>query len=162
MTPGISQPTPQPTPPRSTRSLTVALYVNAALLAAILLSLLNGRSRSPLESISLTSTAFGQTLQPIAGGAGFYLMPAQFSTNAWGCYVMDVDAQTLVCYVYDPAKPGNLRLAAARSFALDRQLRSYNTTPPPYDVQQIIELERDTARRPEELNPTTRPTVPNE
>jgi hypothetical protein len=154
MTSGTSQ--------HRSRSFTLALYVNAALLAAILLSLLNSRGRSPLDSISLNSTAFGQIAQPIAGGAGFYLMPAQFSTNSWGCYVMDVDAQTLVCYVYDSAKPGNLRLVAARSFALDRQLRSYNTSPSPYDVQQVIEQERDTARRPEELNPATKPTVPNE
>lgn len=147
---------------RPARSLTIALYLNAGLLAVIALVLL-GRGRGPLESITLNSAAFGQQApQAIAGGAGFYLMPAQFSGNSWGCYVMDVDAQTLVAYVYDPAKPGTLRLAAARNFSFDRQLRSYNTAPKPEDMKAVVDQEHETSRRPEELNPATKPNVPNE
>jgi hypothetical protein len=140
---------------RSTRSLTIALYLNAGLLALIALLLIN-RSKSPFES-----TAFGQSVQPIAGGAGFYLMPAQFSPNAWGCYVMDVDAQTLVAYVYDQrSSPATLRLAAARSFAFDRQLRSYNTQPAIEEIEQIIRTIRDNAGTTTSDGPATRPVVP--
>ena len=143
-------------------SLTLALYFNGAMLALIVILLASGRGRSAVDSITLDSTAFGQQApMAIAGGAGFYLMPAQFSGSSWGCYVMDVDAQTLVCYVYDPAKPGTLRLAAARNFSFDRQLRSYNTLPKPEDMEQVIKLERDTARRPAAMNPATEPAVSN-
>ena len=141
------------------RSLTVALYVNAALLAMILVALLV-RGRSPFESV-----AFGQQVpQPIAGGGGFFLMPAQFASNAWGCYVMDVDAQTLVAYRYNPtggnSGVGTLSLAAARSFVYDRQLRKYNTTSPlPEEVQQIVRAERDQSLRPD--GATTKPIIPN-
>ena len=145
--------------PRPARPLTIPLYLNAALLAGILIALVsNGRGRSPLDTITLSSTALGQQApQAIAGGAGFYLMPAQFATNSWGCYVMDVDAQTLMAYVYDVASPRTLRLVAARNFSFDRQLRSYNTAPRPEDMDAVVKLERDNARRPEE--PATRPAV---
>lgn len=161
MTPTATTATSSRESKKTGQGLTLALWFNGVMLALIALVLL-GRGRSPFDSIMLSSSALAQQVQPIAGGAGFYLMPAQFAGNAWGCYVMDVDAQTLVAYVYDPAKPGTLRLAAARSFAMDRQLRNYNTTPSPYDVQKIVDLERDTARRPENLNSTTEPAVPNQ
>ena len=146
------------------RPLTIALYANAALLAGVLLVLVgrNGGPRFP-ESVAMAQ----QAPSPIAGGAGFYLMPAQFATNSWGCYVMDVDAQTLVAYVYDPATPRTLRLVAARSFVYDRQLRSYNTLPRPDDIAEIVRNERDQSRRSEEAidasqNAATRPVVPND
>lgn len=142
--------------PRRARSINVALYLNAALLAVIAVALI---SRSP-SRISFDSAAFGQQVpQPIAGGAGFFLMPAQFSTNQWGCYVMDVDAQTLAAYVYTPrgSGSGELRLAAARSFVFDRQLKNYNTAPRPEEIEQLVNLEKDQTRRED---PATRPVVP--
>lgn len=141
--------------PRRARSISLALYLNAAVLAVIAIALL-GRSSNP---ISFDSAAFAQQVpQPIAGGAGFFLMPAQFSTNQWGCYVMDVDAQTLTAYVYTPrdSRSGDLRLAAARSFVFDRQLKNYNTAPRPEEIEQLVNLEKDQSRRDE----TTRPVVP--
>ena len=144
---------------RRNRPLLVALFVNAGLLALIAIELLTrGGGRFPFESIALGQ----QVPQPIAGGAGFFLMPAQFETNTWGCYVMDVDAQTLVAYRYDRTAggKGELRLAAARSFANDRKLRNYNTSSPsPDEVQRLLDLERDQSRRPD-ADLTTRPTVP--
>lgn len=140
--------------PRRSRSLTIALYVNAGLLAVIAIALLGRSSRSPFDSV-----AFGQQVpQPIAGGAGFFLMPAQFASNVWGCYVMDVDAQTLVAYAYNPGEK-NLRLVAARSFVFDRQLKNYNTAPRPEEIEQLVNLEKDQSRREET---TSRPVVPNE
>lgn len=139
------------------RALNLALFLNAGLLAVIAVALL-GRSsgRNPFESMALAQ----QVPQPIAGGAGFFLMPAQFSTNQWGCYVMDVDAQTLTAYVYTPrdSRSGELRLAAARSFVFDRQLKNYNTSPRPEEIRQLVELEKDQSRRPDDA--TTRPVIP--
>jgi hypothetical protein len=106
----------------------VALWVNALLLGGILVVLL-GRSNSP----SFFPAAFGQDQshlplapQPIAGGAGLFLMPAQFATNIWGCYIMDVDRQTLCAYRYDPSEK-QLLLVAARGFQYDRELKNFNT-----------------------------------
>lgn len=143
--------------PRRARSINLALYLNAALLAVIAVILLSRSSgRIPFESI-----AFGQQVpQPIAGGAGFFLMPAQFSPNQWGCYVMDVDAQTLTAYVYTPrdSRSGDLRLAAARTFVFDRQLKNYNTAPEPAEIERLINLEKDQSRREE--TSSTRPVIP--
>src|SRR5690348_9615622 len=116
-------------------SLVVALYLNAALLAAILIALL-ARDSSP----TLIAPAMGQQQQPaIAGGAGVFVVPAQFSTTTWGCYLMDVDAQTLVAYQYLPGEK-KLRLMAARNFRYDRKLGQYNTdTPSPAEVKELLD-----------------------
>lgn len=142
---------------RRARSLQFALYLNAGLLAVIAIALLNRSG----PTFRLDSAAFAQQVpQPIAGGAGFFLMPAQFSPTQWGCYVMDVDAQTLTAYVYTPrdSSRGELRLAAARSFVYDRQLKNYNTAPRPEEIEQLVNLEKDQSRREE--NPTSRPVIP--
>src|SRR5687767_8882953 len=99
--------------------LTVALYVNAALLAAILLVLMS-RDSSP----TLLAPAMGQQQPAIAGGAGFFVVPAQFSTTTWGCYLMDVDQQNLCAYQYVPGER-QLRLVAARNFRYDRRLGNF-------------------------------------
>lgn len=142
--------------------LVVGLSINALLLTLVL-GVLIGRGTMSRASMPFESIALGQpSPQPIAGGAGFYVMPAQLDRDTWGCYVMDVDAQTLVAYQYDP-KGRNLRLVAARSFQFDRQLRSYNTTPSPLEIRQIVDLEREQAARDAENGTTpvtTRPVVP--
>jgi hypothetical protein len=136
--------------PRRTQPLIVALYLNAALLAGILVALLCG-ARTP----SFLSAAFaaGPAPQPIAGGSGIYLMPAQFSQNQWGCYVMDVDAQTLCAYQWMGDK--KLRLVAARGFRHDRQLHDFNTdNPTPEEVEKLVELEKSGRRdNPEAKKP---------
>jgi hypothetical protein len=113
---------------RQRNPVAVALWANALLLAGILVVLL-GRSGSP----TLMPVAFGQDQshlplapQPIAGGAGLFLMPAQFATNIWGCYVMDVDRKTLCAYRYDPSEK-QLFLVAARGFQYDLELKNFNT-----------------------------------
>ena len=122
--------------PKSPRNpVAIALYVNAALLAAILIALL-ARDSSP----TLIAPAMAQQQQPaIAGGAGVFVVPAQFSTTTWGCYLMDVDAQTLVAYQYLPGEK-KLRLMAARNFRYDRKLGQYNTdTPSPAEVKELLD-----------------------
>lgn len=134
--------------PRPARAIVWGLWANAILMAAVLLALVSrdGPSRLPFESAALAQ----QVPQPIAGGGGFYLMPAQFGRDRWGCYVMDVDAQTLIAYEYVGEPRGDakreLRLVAARTFRWDRQLRNHNTTPPPKDIREIVELEQNQER----------------
>jgi len=69
------------------------------------------------------------------------------SPSTWGCYVMDVDAQTLVAYQYYPGDR-KLRLMAARDFSFDRFLKEFNTDDPtPADVKNLVEKERNKARQ---------------
>ena len=130
--------------PRRNNALVAALYVNAALLLAILVALLSG-ARMP----SIGSAAYAEPLapQPIAGGGGIYLMPAQFSGNSWGCYVMDVEAQTLCAYEFKPGGQGKLRLVSARSFRHDRRLQRFNIDgPSPEEVAKLVEMEQNARR----------------
>ena len=122
---------------RQNKGLTTALWANAALLAVIAALLLN-RNGGP----SLMPTAYGQNQQPIAGGAGVFIMPAQISINTWGAYLLDVDSQTISAYQYFPGEK-KLRLAAARSYRWDRKLENFNTDlPTPREVKAMIDKQQ--------------------
>lgn len=133
--------------------MTAGLYLNAALLAGVLLALL-GRSNSPTF---LPAAMAQQAPMPIAGGGGFFLMPAQFTASQWGTYVMDVDAQTLSAYVWD-AGAKQLKFVAGRSFVWDRQIKRYNTAPAPEEIEALVKAERDRAL----LNPPAPATMPGQ
>ena len=124
------------TPGRNRNQIAVALYVNAGLLAAILVVLLT-RGSAP----GLTPAAFGQVQPPIAGGGGIFVMPAQFHQSTWGCYLLDVDAQTLCTYEYQ-AGERVLKLTSARGFRYDHMLKNFATTPAPWEVQHLVEMEK--------------------
>ncbi|MDB5295424.1 MAG: hypothetical protein JWO31_1407 [Phycisphaerales bacterium] len=131
------------TPRRRRRSpLVVALYVNAGLLAAVLVAVV---SRG--QGVGATAMAAGPALgaQPIAGGSGLYLMPGQLSQYTWGCYVMDVDRQTLCAYEYLPGTK-QTRLVSARNFAFDRQLQDYNTAPSPDEIKRLTQVQGQAVR----------------
>ena len=119
---------------RRNRSLVIALYINATLLLSILVALL-ARGNSGAAFAAIPSP------QPIAGGANLYLMPAQFSANKWGCYVLDIDAQTLLAYYYSPKNDGtDLQLVAARKITYDRRLTNFNSTDPSWmEVKKWVE-----------------------
>ena len=69
-----------------------------------------------------------------------------FSVNVWGCYLMDVDQQTLCAYQYLPGEK-QLRLVAARNFKNDRKLGNYNTAnPSPNEVRDLIDKEQGADR----------------
>lgn len=129
--------------PRRNQALVVALYVNAVLLFGVLVALLSG---GRLPSVLPEAYAAAASPQPIAGGSGIYLMPGQFTSNLWGCYVMDVDAQTLCAYQYFQGEK-KLRLVAARSFANDRRLQNFNTdSPTPAEVANLLAFEKSGRR----------------
>lgn len=127
----------------SKKALTIALYVNAGLLAMILIVLLGRDTRFP----SFLPAAYAQQQPaPIAGGGGLFLMPAQLAANRWGCYIMDIDTQVLAAYEYTPGDH-NIRLVAAREFRWDRRLKQYNTeAPTPAEVKRLVEQQQDDAR----------------
>ena len=126
--------TAQTAPAKPNRSLVMALWANAALLAVIALALLS-RSNVP----SMSSMAFGQNQPPIAGGAGVFVMPGQTASNVWGAYLLDVDAQTLCVYQYFPGDK-SLKLSAARSYKYDRKLENFNTSnPTPREVKALLD-----------------------
>jgi hypothetical protein len=86
---------------QSSNAIAYALWANEAVLTAILVVLI-GRD----NSLKLTPAAFGQA-QPVGGG-GLFVMPAQMSQGVWGCYVMDIDAQTLAGYQMTGSPPESL------------------------------------------------------
>jgi len=127
-------------PSRRNQSLLIALYVNAALMLAVLIALL---VRSGPPTFLSVASAAPFSPQPIAGGGNLYLMPAQFSSNSWGCYVLDIDTQALCAYRYRPTNDGaDLQLVAARKISYDRKLTNFNTAKPsPNEVKQMVEHE---------------------
>jgi hypothetical protein len=119
--------------PRRQGPLIHALYINAGLLLAILVVLLT-RGNGP------GSPAFGAPqMEPIAGGGGVFLMPAQFSINTWGCYLMDIDTQNICAYQYAPGEH-LLKFVAARNYREDRKLKEWNTDPPPAEIAHMNEI----------------------
>jgi hypothetical protein len=127
--------------PHRRNPVAVALYVNAALLLAILAALL-ARTDAP----SLTPAAFAQAQQPIAGGAGLFIVPGQFSGNIWGLYLMDVDQQTICAYTVTGSPP-QLKLIAARNFRFDRRLNNFNVGGlTPAEVKDMVEKEQNSNR----------------
>ena len=126
-------------PHRRPSAVAWALWANAAVLTAILVVLLSRDG----NTLTLTPAAFGQA-QP-TGGGGLFLMPAQISRDIYGCYVMDIDNQTLCGYAMTGSPP-ELKLMTARNFRFDRQLGSLNTTPPPSEVRAMLEKEQASDR----------------
>ena len=122
------------------KPLTLALWANALALGLIAVALF-ARSSTP----DFLSAAVAQNQLPIGGAAGVFIVPGQFSTNTYGCYIMDVDAQTLCAYQYYPAEK-QLRLVAARGFRHDRRLSNYNTMPPPDDIKSLVEKQQQEIR----------------
>ena len=134
---------------RRRNPVAIALYVNAAVMLAIFGVLLS-RSDAP----PLTSAAIAQALQhppaqqPMAGGAGLFVVPGQFSANIWGLYLMDVDTQTICAYTVTGSPP-QLKLIAARNFQNDRKLGNFNAgSPSPAEVKELVEKEQTPPRTP--------------
>jgi hypothetical protein len=114
------------------KPIVLALYINAAILLAILLTLV-GRVRTPVATASAQSV----DQPPITGGNGIFVMPCQLHPEVWGCYVVDTQRQTLAVYEYRAGEQA-LVLSAARDIRSDLDLKNYNTFPAWYDIQQAV------------------------
>lgn len=135
----------------SNRTLLAALWVNAGLLALLIVAVWM-RSGGP----ALVAPALGQSPTNIGGGAGIYIMPAQFTATKWGCYLVDVDRQTLAAYEYDLGD-SQLTLKAARSFRYDLLLGNYDTFPSPDDIKKLVEGQTQGGRDASPDQPTPAP-----
>src|SRR3954471_18753468 len=124
----------------SNKSLVMALWANAGLLAVIVVVLLN-RGDAP----SFLSAAYAQNQPPIAGGAGVFIMPAQMQDRVWGCYLLDVDSKTICAYQFYPGEK-KLRLTAARSYKWDTRLENFNTDISPKEVKALIDRQAAAAQ----------------
>ncbi len=144
--------------PRPARNpIVLALYANAAVLLLILL-VIAGRVMATGGFSWFDTPVYAQQEQPVAGGGSLFLMPAQLSSNTWGCYVLDANAQTLTAYQYYSGEK-LLRLVAARNVRFDRQLSSYQTSPPPAEVREMVERERG-LQAPPVIAPATTQAAP--
>jgi hypothetical protein len=127
------------TPPeaRPNKAIATALWVNAGLLALIVVVLLS-RNGGP----SILPAAYAQNQQPIAGGGGVFIMPCQLQPNAWGCYLLDIDAKTISTYQYWPGDH-TMRLQAARTYRYDTKLENFNSpSPTPKEVKSLVEKQQ--------------------
>jgi hypothetical protein len=138
---------------RRSNKIFLALCLNAAMLLAILLALASRDGRLTLASPALAETSM-PSQAPIAGAGGLFIMPAQLSPNTWGCYLMDIDNQTLCVYQYSPGEK-MLRLTAARNVQYDRRLGNFNTAPAPQEVKNLVEREQESQRAMPPKSPQT-------
>jgi hypothetical protein len=149
--------------PRRNNPIALALWANAIALTIVGLAIFSrsSGSNSPRDTIDVpnfpdfASRAMAQNQMPIGGGAGLFMVPAQFSSTTFGCYIMDVDAQTLSAYWYEPPSH-QLHLVASRNFRFDRRLGNYNTIPAPMEIKALVDKEQAEVRGAE-----TRPTPPS-
>jgi hypothetical protein len=78
----------------------------------------------------------------LLGARGLYFSPAQLGPTTFGCYLMDVDSQTISVYKIDPDR-SRFRLIAARSFNSDRNLTDLNNeSPTPKETANLVRAER--------------------
>jgi hypothetical protein len=133
----------------------IALYLNAALLASLLVAYLARGSGS-------SALAAPNGLPQITGGNGVYVMPAQFSQYNYGCYLIDTDKETLCAYEYIQGSK-ELKFIAARYFHHDREMQSFNTSPSPEEIKKINQTWHAGIRGQEPVQPpATIPAAPPE
>jgi len=146
-----------------TKPIVYALYINAALLLAILVTLV-GHVRTGVEVASAQTGGLGEGMpnQPaIAGGGGIFVMPCQLHPEVWGCYLMDTNRQTLCVYEYRAGEKA-LVLSAARNFRFDLDLKNYNTLPAWYDIQKAVDEAAKDQRTNESQLPSLVPPPPHD
>ncbi len=84
--------------------------------------------------------AFAQS--PVSAGAhGVFAFSGQVSKNAYGVYMVDVDAGTIWCYRFDQGSD-KLKLVAGRNWNYDRRLSNHSTEPPPDFIKTQLEKEQ--------------------
>jgi hypothetical protein len=147
-----------------TKPIVYALYLNAALLLAILIALV-GHVKTGVETASAQSfnppSGAGNDQPPIAGGNGIFVMPCQLHPEVWGCYILDTNRQTLCTYEYRAGEKA-LVLSAARNFRFDLDLKNYNTSPAWYDIQKAVQDAAKDQRVNESQLPPVTPDSPHD
>lgn len=137
--------------------ISLALFANAIALTLVAVALF---ARNEDRFPSVLPAAYAQNGQAaIGGGAGVFVVPAQFGSNFYGCYIMDVDAQTIAAYQMFPGEH-QLKLIAARTFRNDRRLNNYNTSPDPNEIKLLVDKEQAAIRGADAKRAPGSPEVP--
>lgn len=121
-----------------------ALCVNAVLLGLILLVLVFKDSQPSVLAAPAWGQAGGAEAAMAPAGSGPLIMPGQLSPNAWGCYLLDNQRQTLCVYEY--LHNEGLRLVAARDVRYDPLLKNFNTAPSPVEIEALGKQPQGTPR----------------
>jgi hypothetical protein len=143
--------------PHFSKPVVYGLYINAALLLAILTALI-GHDRFGAEIAAAQSAP---EAAPIAGGGGIFVMPCQLHPEVWGCYLLDTQRQTLCVYEYRAGEKA-LVLSAARNFRYDLDLKNYNSFPAWYDIQKAVDEAAKDQRVNESQLPPLSPANPTD
>lgn len=124
----------------SDRSVVAAWWLIAASLAVL----------AVCQVLSLDDRRGGQAFAQTAatsGARGVFAFTGQLCDNAYGVYMVDVDAGTIWAYRYF-CDSDKLKLVAARDWRYDRYLEKYSTEPPPSFIQEQLEVQRATQSQP--------------
>jgi len=142
---------------RRHHGISLALFANAIALTLVAVALF---ARNDDRFPSVLPAAYAQNGQAaIGGGAGVFVVPAQFGSNFYGCYIMDVDAQTIAAYQMFPGEH-QLKRIPARTSRNDRRLNNYNTSPDPNEIKQLVDKEQAAIRGADAKRAPESPEVP--
>jgi hypothetical protein len=84
-----------------------------------------------------STPAVAQTTSTEEPVAGIFAVAGQISPGTYGIYLVDEQHGTMAVYEYVPAER-KLHLRAARAYAYDLQLESYNTEPAPAEIAKMV------------------------
>jgi hypothetical protein len=135
---------------RTNRKIFLALCANGIILLLLLLAVISRDNPLNIGSPAFANRVTVPDAIDTIGGPSLHVMPAQLSPNTWGCYLLDDQNLTLSVYQYSPGDK-LLRFAAARNIMNDRLLKDFNTLPPPAEVKELVNREREAAKE----NPST-------
>ena len=96
------------------------------------------------SATGLASPAWAQSSNMV-GGRGVYAFSGRLTSQAYGVFMLDVDAGTLWCYELDDGANTalQLRLVSARSWLFDRELQEFNTAAPvPSQVRELLQQQQ--------------------
>ncbi|MBN1554762.1 MAG: hypothetical protein JXA11_08450 [Phycisphaerae bacterium] len=104
-----------------------------------LLSVLAVTAASLLTSLAMQAGA--QTApRSVAGADGkVFVTAGRISRETYGLYLVDETNRTISVYQVAPKAKDKLRLMAARTYAYDVRLDDFNTSPPPREIQRLVE-----------------------
>jgi hypothetical protein len=126
-------------PTRPTAS--AARWITVALLAVIAGCLL----------VQLGAGTAPAAAQISSGGkSNVFAVAGQITSDSYGLYLVDVEAQRVSVYQYLP-NIRRLQLRAVRNYSFDLRLDEYNTEPLPREIKKLVEQHQPLGE------PTTRP-----
>lgn len=71
-------------------------------------------------------------------GERILAVAGRLTSDTSGLFLVDLDNETILVYQYSSGK-NRLRFSAARTFAYDRRLKDYSTSPSPEQIRRMVE-----------------------